>query len=287
MPRLLALGHVTRDELAAGERPGGGVSYAALAARRLGWCAGIVTSAAADFDPARDLPGVEAFHAASGRSTRFRNLYAAGVRTQHLLARADPVDASLAPGEWRNPDVLLLAPVAGELGPGTALTFQAGVVGACAQGWLRQVAPDTGAVSPAAWADPESDLAGVDVVFVSEADFGGETWRAQELLSQVPMVLLTRGRRGADLLTRDGTRAIPTRPVDEVDATGAGDVFATAFMIAYHETRDPVAATVFGCCAAACVVEAPGTTGLGDRDQVERRRVQRERWLAEHERERE
>jgi sugar/nucleoside kinase (ribokinase family) len=147
------------------------------------------------------------------------------------------------------------------------------------------VDPETGVVSPARWRDPEADLAGVHAVFLSEADVGGSSEQARELLSHVPLVLLTRGPGGVELLTRDGDHSVPTRPVEEVDPTGAGDVFAAGFLIAYAETRDPVQAAAFACCAAACVVEAPGTESLGDRSEVERRLVLREQWLRDHGRE--
>lgn len=267
------------DELSQGERAGGTVTYAACAARRLGWSAGVVTSAAPDFDFGKELPEVEVFARASPKTTRFRNHYVNGERVQHVLACAAPVDASLAPDGWKAPEALLLGPLAGELPPRTALSFEAGVVGACAQGWLRAIDADTGAVSPTGWRDPAADLAGVHVVFLSESDVGGDASRAEALLEQVPMVLLTDGWRGARLLTRSGVEPVPTRPSEEVDATGAGDVFAAAFLIGYAETSDPTQAAVFACCAAACCVEAAGVSGLGDRAEVERRLVLRERWL--------
>ena len=279
MPRLLSIGHVTIDKLSQGERAGGTVTYAAHAARRLGWSAGVVTSAAPDFDVAKELPGVEVFLGASPQTTRFRNEYVNDERVQHLLACAAPVDASLTPAAWRAPEALLLGPLAGELAPRTAPLFQAGVVGACAQGWLRAIDPDTGAVSPTEWRNSADDLAGVQVVFLSESDIGGDVSRAEALLEQVSMVLLTDGWRGARLLTRDGVQSVPTRPSEEVDATGAGDVFAAAFLIGYAEARDPHEAAVFACCAAACCVEAAGVTGLGDRAEVEQRLVLREKWL--------
>jgi len=285
VPRLLALGHVTKDELTQGERSGGTVTYASHAARRLGWTASVVTSAASDFDLEKELPGVETVVAPSPQTTRFRNEYVGEERVQHLLARAAPVDASLAPDAWRAPDALLLGPLAGELAPRTALAFEAGVVGACAQGWLRAIDSDSGAVSPSEWRDPDADLAGVHAVFLSESDVGGDVSRAEARLKQVPMVLLTRGWRGADLLTRDGVQPVPTRPSAEVDATGAGDVFAAAFLIGYAESSDPIEAAVFACCAAACCVEAAGVSGLGDRAEVERRLALREQWLEDGDRE--
>ena len=65
MPRLLAVGHVTWDRLRDREALGGSVSYAALAARKLGWDAAVLTAAGPDFDAGRDLPGVAVF---AGRS---------------------------------------------------------------------------------------------------------------------------------------------------------------------------------------------------------------------------
>jgi hypothetical protein len=53
--------------------------------------------------------------------------------------------------------------------------------------------------------------------------------------------------------------------------------------VRYHETGDLAAAAAFAACAASCVVEAPGTQGLGDRAEVERRLVLRQRLLDEGE----
>jgi sugar/nucleoside kinase (ribokinase family) len=64
-----------------------------------------------------------------------------------------------------------------------------------------------------------------------------------------------------------------------VDPTGAGDVFAAGFLVRYQETGDPLEAAAFGACAASCAVEGVGTTALGDRDEVQRRLVLRERMI--------
>ena len=53
-----------------------------------------------------------------------------------------------------------------------------------------------------------------------------------------------------------------------LDPTGAGDVFATAFLVRYQETGNPSEAAVFACCAASCVVEGVATTTLGDRAEI-------------------
>jgi sugar/nucleoside kinase (ribokinase family) len=68
-----------------------------------------------------------------------------------------------------------------------------------------------------------------------------------------------------------------------VDPTGAGDVFAAAFLLHYHETEDPLAAAAFATCAASCVVEGVGTSTLGDLEEVRRRVTAREALLEEGE----
>ena len=57
----------------------------------------------------------------------------------------------------------------------------------------------------------------------------------------------------------------------EVDATGAGDVFATAFLIKYSETQDLALATGFAHCAASFVVEGMGIENLASLEKIEER----------------
>jgi sugar/nucleoside kinase (ribokinase family) len=279
MPRLLALGHVSRDRRPDGDVLGGSVTYGALAARRLGWEAAIVTSAGPDFEPERELAGVPVFLRRSPATTRFVNEYDEdGTRRQLVTARADDVDLSPLPGSWRDPDVLLLGPLVGELAGVGAAALSPGCVGAIAQGYVRAI-DASGQVSAREWTRPERDLLGVHVLFLSERDLPDADARACELLAHVPMIALTRGWRGLTLLTRDGRHEVPSLPRPETDPTGAGDVFAAAFLVRYQETSDLLEAAAFGACAASCAVEGVGTTTLGDREEVLRRMALRERMI--------
>jgi 1D-myo-inositol 3-kinase len=283
MPRLLAVGHVTWDRVQGRTVLGGSVTYATQTARKLGWEAAALTAAGPDFEPERDLPGVTVFLSRGEATTRFVNSYGEdGARTQVLSARAADVPLSLVPEEWRAPDVLLLGGVAAEIKGRAALSFEAGVVGANAQGWVRAFGPG-GEVSPCEWEHPEQSLAGVHALFLSEHDIKGAMARSRALLSFVPMIAVTSGWRGLSLLTRDGMEVVSGLPRPEVDPTGAGDVFATAFLVRYQETEDPSEAAVFACCAASCVVEGLATTTLGDRAEITRRIQMRERLIEEGE----
>lgn len=283
MPRFLSLGHVTWDGRPGDELLGGSVSYAAQCALKLGWEPGVLTTAGPDFDAARDLPGVELFRSEGARTTRFHNLYdASGARSQQLLARAPDVELEPLPGDWRAPQALLLCPVIGELRGNLAAGFSADVVGAIAQGYVRDVDGE-GRVVPREWAEPRADLEGVHVLFLSEHDLPEAEQQVREFLGFVPMVALTRGWRGLTLFTREGRFEVPALPRPEVDATGAGDVFAAAFLLRYHETEDPLQAAAFAACAASCVVEGPGAATLGDRAEIERRLALREKWIEDGE----
>jgi len=283
LPRLLVVGHVTRDQRPDGDVLGGSASYAALTARRLGWDAGILTAAGPDFDPAAELPGIAVFRRHSTVTTRFVNTYEEdGTRHQVVTSRAADVDLGPLPDEWRRPDALLLAPVAGEMGAVAATALDAGAVGAVAQGWLREI-DEGGSVSPRPWKEAARDLAGVHVVFLSEQDLPDAAAAARQLLHHVPLVALTRGWRGLVLLSRDAEYDVPSLPRPETDPTGAGDVFAAAFLVRYHESGDPLDAAAFASCAASCAVEGVGTATLGDRAEVERRLEQRQRLLEEGE----
>ena len=280
MPRLLAVGHVTFDRRDSGDVVGGSVSYGSITARRLGWDAAVLTAAGPDFEPARDLPGVETFVRASAATTRFLNLYdAAGERRQVVQARADDIDLLPLAESWRAPDALLLSPVVGEIVAPLAPAFEASVVGAIAQGWLRALDAE-GNVRAQAWGDPGRALLGVHVLFLSEHDLP-EGQDPHSLLPFVPIVAVTRGWRGVSLLSREGELEVAGFPRPEVDPTGAGDVFAAAFLVGYHERNDPQEAAVFACCAASCAVEGVGTKTLGDRAEVERRIALRETQLEE------
>jgi len=87
----------------------------------------------------------------------------------------------------------------------------------------------------------------------------------------VPVVVLTRDRGGARVHERGAWGEIAAFPANEVDPTGAGDVFAAAFLVRYHETNDTSIATRFACAAAACSVEAPGTARVATRSVIESR----------------
>jgi sugar/nucleoside kinase (ribokinase family) len=217
-------------------------------------------------EPASILPEVEWRVASAPVTTTFENRYSGDHREQRVLASGRPIKLADIPSEWRWAPVVLLAPVFHDVDPGLSRHFAPhSTLGLGAQGWLRRL--EGGAVRPGA-IQPRPEWLWGDAVFVSEEDVEDVGLLAawQQL---VPVVVLTRARRGCTVWDASGRHDVAAIEAEEVDPTGAGDVFAAAFLLRYHEGRDAVGAARFATAAAALAVGAPGLEGIGDRQAIE------------------
>lgn len=279
---LLIVGHVTRDLLPAGDwRAGGAALYAGATAQRLGLRVGVVTSAPADLraQVAHTL-GAEAALAvvASETATTFENRYTPAGRVQYVREVAQPLTLADIPLAWRACDAALLAPVAGELPPALAGDLQARTLGAAPQGWLRQWSAD-GRVRPRQLAAADLDALGaLSALILSREDLAGPAAdpaaraRAEDTLRQwaqrLPALVVTCGAAGAELWRAGGVERFPGYPAREVDPTGAGDVFATAFLCALATTGDAARAVDQANRVAALSVEGAGPSAIPTPAQV-------------------
>ncbi len=277
----LIVGHLTRDLLPdGGWRPGGAALYAAVTASRLGLRVGIVTSAPADLcaNVSSTLDGAPMIVVESETATTFENVYTPAGRVQYLRASAEPLTLDDIPTRWRRCAVALLAPVAGEVAPGLAAALDARVIGAAPQGWLRAW-DATGRVRPQPLDGAALDaLRSFSALIVSREDLTGpaadattqeaadETLRAWARL--VPLVAVTRGAEGADLYRAGAVERYPGSPAREVDPTGAGDVFAAAFLSALARDGDAAAAIAQANRIAALSVEGVGPSAIPTLAQV-------------------
>jgi sugar/nucleoside kinase (ribokinase family) len=281
---FLVIGHITHDRTPDGFRLGGTVSYAAVTARRLGRRPGILTRAALDGlaavnDEAAGLANVAALPGSalagipihllpSAISTTFVNIYHDGWRTQVLEAQAGPIGPHELPVVWAGTPVVLLGPLAHEIPGAWADAFPQALLGVTPQGWLRRWDAD-GRVRPARWENAAAFLGRADVVILSREDVGGDEVYLDSLAAQARLMVVTDGWRGATVYRGGERQHIPPRPTREVDPTGAGDVFAAAFLIRLAETGDPMTAARFANIVASMSVEAPGMDAIPYREQVE------------------
>jgi sugar/nucleoside kinase (ribokinase family) len=270
-PDFVVIGHVVRDLLPEGWRLGGTAVYAAVQAHRLGWTTGIVTSAGREIDFERELSGIEMAVKPSMRTTSFKNVYDGAQRSQTVPEQADSLSMAEIPVGWRSPSVMLLGPVCGELAPATASDVSPSLLAVSAQGWLRSLNGER-RVTKLAW-QGSSFWRGAQALFVSDEDLAGADGTSLDLwAADVPTVAVTEERRGARIHSNGQWQRIDSFPANEVDPTGAGDVFATAFLLRYHETgMDVTEASRFASSAAACAIESHGIAGIADRATIDAR----------------
>jgi sugar/nucleoside kinase (ribokinase family) len=167
--------------------------------------------------------------------------------------------------------MVFLAPLARELGCDFATGFPASTVVASLQGWLRRW-DAAGLVTPRPW-DGRGLLSHVDAAVVSEQDFRDDE-SVPRWADNARVLIVTQGSQGARLHHRHAWHDVPPFPAREADPTGAGDVFAAAYLVRFHETGDPVESASFASCAASLSVEAAGAGGIPNRAQVDERLVQ-------------
>jgi 1D-myo-inositol 3-kinase len=206
----------------------------------------------------------------SPESTTFENFYLDGHREQYVRAVATPLVPEQLPAAWLQAPVVHLGPIAQEVDIRFLEAFDEALVGVTPQGWLRAWDAD-GRVRAVRFAHEEQLLQRADAIILSLEDLGGDRGWLERLASVAPLLVETRGREGAVIFQRGLDTHVPAFWAQEVDPTGAGDVFAAAFLLRYRECRDPVDAARFANCVASFVVEAPGATNLPTRPQVSRR----------------
>ncbi len=253
----ITVGHITRDRYPEGFVPGGSVWYIGHTWSRMLWdIQALVMTAGNPLDmPFARLPAAVQVQEAEVTTT-FHNTYAPEGRTMRIEALAPPIEPVAPPGparRWSRVDMLLLAPVAGEVDP-VAWTAQidARLKAAGLQGWLKKLVDGRFVPRPAAF--DLSTLRGLDVVFLSDEDYGGDGPWLKALRAVVPRVYLTHGAEGCTVFDGPHETHVPARAVEEVDPTGAGDTFAAATLAALAEGLDPVkAAGVGAAMAAKCV----------------------------------
>ena len=262
-PAFVAVGHVTIDRIDGVERPGGAALYAAITAQRLGLTAGILTSHGPDFPLDLLPPQIEVVSIPDRQTTHFEHRVEGSDRQMRVTARARPLSAQDVPEDWREASMVLLAPVIDEVDPLVAAVFSAATIGVAAQGYLRRLGRD-GLIVPQSWESADLVLRRAQALILSLEDVGGDLTSVSEWFQKVPVGVLTAGRKGAVLFVNGERYSVRAHRAREVDATGAGDVFAAAFMIHYHRHGEAWQAAEGAACAAALSVGGEGWAAIPD-----------------------
>lgn len=263
----LVVGHVAHDLTPDGWRLGGTVAYSALTARAVGMKVGIVTASGPE-TTLDALQGISVISLDSPRSTTFENIYTAHGRVQYLRAQATRLNLDTIPAPWRSAAILHLGPIAAEMDSALPKGISHSLLGVTPQGWMRAWNQE-GLVSPAKWRNSEAILRKAGAVVMSREDVQGDDELIEHIAHQTQILVVTEASEGCVLHWHGDRRRFRAPEVQEVDATGAGDVFAAAFFVRLLKTRDPWESARFATLIATRSVTRLGLAGIPTPEDVE------------------
>ncbi len=262
----LLVGHVTKDLTPEGPILGGTVSYAGLTARALGLRVGVVTSCGQDLDlsPLSDLAisRLPAKH-----STTFENVYTPEGRIQTLRARARDLTLEAVPPAWRRAPIIHLAPLCQEVDPDLVHQFPGALIGVTPQGWMRTW-DQAGRVFPTPWEGMDRLLPRLGAVVLSIEDVAWDEDLVAAMAQHAPLLVVTEGPLGARVFVKGRVTRVPTPPAEEVDPTGAGDIFAACFFARLRATSDPFEAARYANQLASASVTRVGVASVPTPEEV-------------------
>ncbi len=263
----LMIGHVAHDIAPNGYRLGGTVAYSALTARALGLRVGIVTAAGPEtsLDALQEMPVISLD---SPQSTTFENIYSGHHRIQYLRAQATRIDFEAVPEAWRRAPIVHLGPIANEMDSVLPSTFSPSLLALTPQGWMRQWDEDQ-RVYMRDWKAAEPALANAGAVVISREDVHHNDELVEQLAQQTRVLVATEGPSGCVVYWNGDRRRFRPPAVQEVDATGAGDVFASCFFVRLFQTRDPWEAGRFATILAAHTVTRVGLEGIPTATEIQ------------------
>jgi sugar/nucleoside kinase (ribokinase family) len=275
---IVTVGHFSIDHIrppranAFKKALGGSPTYVSLSARKLGTDVGVISKVGDDFPEAyvRLLKRNEIVLFGLKRiegsvTTSFRLEYANEHRRLLLRSRAPPILPEDVPQGFKA-DTIHVASIADEISSEVvnALHKKANVLSLDPQGFLRKF-DAKGKVSLKHWRANEV-LEQVDVYksSVNEIRAVAEEKNMKKAMNKVrdfgvKVVIVTLGKKGAALSFENTFNRIPAFPPRKlVDPTGAGDVFAGAFLAEYLHKKDPLWCACVGLAEASFKVETHG-----------------------------
>lgn len=277
--KFLAIGNIDRaiNKTEAGEEVTfGGGTYCGIAASELGWESTVLTRGN---DELRDWiveledRDIRVILQDDESVTSFYNDYTSGERVQKLLGKTRKIVFNLdetfeiihVNSLFKEVDLELVKQV----------RKKCDLLSLDVQGLVRE--EENGIVGGKFLENRNEWLKDVDILKVGEAEIKYVSKEKEpekickELKSFGPkIVVLTFGNKGSSVLGEKFLN-IPALAVKEVDPTGAGDVYETAFAIKYFETKDERQAGFFGAATASFVVEDFGAKNIQSREKVEER----------------
>lgn len=298
---ILSVGHFSIDSIFLPDRLkpfvvlGGSAAYVSFAARHLNARASVLSKVGGDFPAAymwwlrqEDVDLSALIKVENAQTTRFELKYNNDLsnRTLQLNSKAPAITVDDLPQSLKA-KAIHIAPIANEITYEVAEKLKrcSEFLSIDPQGLVR-VFDENGNVTYGSLADKRLlELANIykssqaEIVSVTnQPDLNSAVKAIHDY--GVETVIVTLGAKGALLSIENNVYDIPAcKPEKIVDPTGAGDAFIGGFLAEYVNGENHLRCAYVGSAVASFVVEAPGPTFFGDKEQI----YQRARLLYEKE----
>ncbi len=263
---FLAIGHVCHDWTPSGNVLGGTTSYASFFARKMNLQTAILTSFGSDFEFQNRFQNISLHSIPSEKTTFFKNVYDGNNRQQFLLEKSNNIFTSDIPSDFLNPKMVLLGPIANEIDFNILDQFERSMIAVCPQGWMRRWHSNGKVIHK--MLEDWSVFQNADMVILSEEDLNFQNDLIPKLAELFKILVVTKGENGAEVFSNNNKYTFPSFPAKMIDPTGAGDIFATAFLIRYFETKDISQAANFANATASFCIEKKGIEGIASREEI-------------------
>jgi sugar/nucleoside kinase (ribokinase family) len=158
--------------------------------------------------------------------------------------------------------------VAQEVDASLVRKFPSSLVGLTPQGWLRSW-DGSGRVVAAEWSQAAFVLPHAGAVVIGVEDIQHDEARLEDWVMACSVLAATEGAQGARLFWNRDVRRFRPPQVEEIDPTGAGDIFSAAFFVRLYATRDPWEAARFATQLSARSVARPGLEGIPVPEEIQ------------------
>ena len=263
----LCIGHVCHDLVGGDVILGGTVSYASHVAKHFNRKVAVITSFGPQFIFQKRFEelGIEIAAIPSEKTTVFENFYPSKEeRVQYLHSQASKI-TNIKIQAAPNPEVVHVGLVIDEITPDVLDHFDDSLIGLSLQGALRE----TGNTKRINFKQPTRELLNkADIIFLSNDDIQSNDKILDFIIRSCAHVVYTMGKMGAKVYLNGEVHIYPAYPAEEVDATGAGDVFATAYLIEYCNSGSVDKACTMAHCAASFIIEGLGLENLPTMHQI-------------------
>lgn len=278
--KFVAIGNVVIDQGLKDESIyGGSVIYSSLLALKLGLRTMAITSFGKDFAKLNyDWKNIQFFVQPAPFSTRVQLIYDVKGNRQIILKKeGGTISKNLLP-DISDADIVFICPVVHEINSKLVSTIakakKRAIIVTTPQGWLRDWKKEGSPIFQTQWKNAKEILSKTDILIISDEDIKKDTSVLnvyRNFIKENGIVVVTQGFKGATAYRGKEIVFSKAYPAKVVDPTGAGDIFAASFAIAWKETSSLKQSLQFANLAASFVIEGIGTSNMPTRLKIRSR----------------